>query len=378
MAEYAERTRHPMGERSVPIIAVVIPCYRVKDHILEVLARIPAMVSMVVCVDDACPEESGSFIERHVHDPRVSVLRHTVNRGVGGAVMTGYRVALQAQAEVVVKIDGDGQMDPALLPAFIRPILAGAADYTKGNRFYDPESVRGMPLARLLGNAALSFMTKLSSGYWHIFDPTNGYTAIHGAVLRRLPLDKLSARYFFESDMLFRLHTLRAVVVDMPMPAVYAQETSHLSIGRVLPSFMWGHLRNTVKRLIYNYFLRDFQLASLELVLGILLLVFGTVFGTVEWLASAHTGKTASAGTVMLSALPIIVGLQMILSAFNYDMANVPRRALHVSLLNHGEESSTPAAPLSRLSYTKTLAEVTRQRDVQDVHRVALDNARES
>jgi dolichol-phosphate mannosyltransferase len=321
-----------VDNQPAPGVAVVVPCYRVQAYILDVLAAIPPVVSWVFCVDDACPEGSGAFIEQHVHDPRVAVLRHQTNRGVGGAVMTGYRAALQQHADIVVKIDGDGQMDPGLIPHFIQPILAGTADYTKGNRFYHPHSVRSMPWARLCGNAVLSFMTKLSSGYWHIFDPTNCYTAIHRAVLLQLPLEQISERYFFESDMLFRLNTLRAVVVDVPMEAVYTHASSNLSIVRVFPSFVAGHLRNTLKRILYNYFLRDFHLASLEWILGVLLLSFGTVFGVIEWGLSASRGTPASAGTVMLSALPIMVGLQMLLSAFNYDMANVPQRPIHRDL----------------------------------------------
>ena len=138
---------------------------------------------------------------------------------------------------VVVKVDGDGQMDPRLIPSFVYPILRGEADYTKGNRFFDLESVRTMPRFRLLGNAILSFMTKLSSGYWNLFDPTNGFTAIHTDVARHLPFDKISRRYFFETDILFRLNTLRAVVVDVPMEAKYGDEVSNLKISKIVLEF---------------------------------------------------------------------------------------------------------------------------------------------
>src|SRR5262249_25404382 len=149
-------------------IGVVIPCFRVRAHILDVLARIGRSVSAVYVVDDACPEKTGDLVESTVRDPRVRVLRHEANQGVGGAVMTGYREALAQGMDIVVKIDGDGQMDPALLPRFTRPIIEGSADYTKGNRFFDVASMKPMPPIRLIGNAALSFMSKLSSGYWDI------------------------------------------------------------------------------------------------------------------------------------------------------------------------------------------------------------------
>ena len=313
-------------------IAVVIPCYRVVKHILHVIGAVPAFVDMIICVDDCCPEKSGQFIAGNAADPRVRVIFNPVNLGVGGAMIAGYRAAIQMGADIAVKVDGDGQMDPALIPRFVAPIMRGSADYAKGNRFYRPESLSKMPAIRLIGNAVLSFMSKMSTGYWNLFDPTNGYTAVHTAALRQLPLDKISQRYFFESDLLFRLSTVRAVVVDVPMDAKYEDEKSNLSVSRIIVPFIGGHLRNTLKRLVYSYLLRDFNFASLHWLLGPVLVLFGIGFGAYEWMQSLQTGVTASAGTVMLSALPIIVGLQMLLSAFNFDVANVPRRPLHLDL----------------------------------------------
>lgn len=318
-----------MSERPV---AVVIPCFREREHILEVIAAVPDVVQRIYCVDDACPDGTGDLIERDAADARVRVLRHTENRGVGGAMVTGYAAALADGCEVVVKVDGDGQMDPGLIDAFTRPILGGHADYTKGNRFHRPEDVAEMPAARLIGNALFSFMSKLSTGYWQVFDPNNGYTAIHADVLRLIPLGRVSSGYFFESDMLFRLNTLRAVVLDIPMPARYREETSHIRVHRELPRFVLGHLRNLAKRIGYNYFLRDFHVASLEWVLGPMLALFGTVFGAVQWTVHVQDGTTASAGTVMLAALPLIIGIQLTLSALQFDMANRPTVPLHLLL----------------------------------------------
>jgi glycosyltransferase involved in cell wall biosynthesis len=315
-----------------PRIAVVIPCYRVKAHILDVLAQVPYGVRTVYCVDDGCPEHSGAFVEANATDRRVVVLYNQTNRGVGGAMITGYRRALADGAEIIVKIDGDGQMDPRLLDKFVDPIRRGASDYTKGNRFFRLEGLHDMPLSRLLGNALLTFMSKLSSGYWHIFDPTNGYTAIHAAVLGQLPLDKISERYFFESDMLFRLSTVRAVVTDVPMTAVYGEARSGLVIHRILLPFLGGHAANFLKRIFYNYFLRDFQIASVEWILGPILALGGFTFGVWSWAASNAANTPATAGTVMIAALPIIVGIQMILGALNYDIQNTPQRPLHPAL----------------------------------------------
>jgi dolichol-phosphate mannosyltransferase len=308
-----------------PRIAVVIPCYKVRDHILDVLARIGPEVSLIVAVDDKCPAGSGRFIEENCRDPRVSVRYNEVNLGVGGAVLHGYRGALEGGADICVKVDGDGQMDPALIPQIVAPIVNGIADYSKGNRFYYPEDVRSMPAARLFGNAALSFMTKLSSGYWSIFDPTNGYTAIHRAALERLPLHRIDHRYFFESDMLFRLYLLGAVVLDVPMTAVYKDEKSNLKIRKVVLPFLFKNLRNFGKRIFYGYFLRDLNIASLELVAGLVLLSFGLIFGVSEWIAAASRGEVASPGTVMLAGLPVIAGLQLLLGFLAFDYASAPR-----------------------------------------------------
>jgi glycosyltransferase involved in cell wall biosynthesis len=263
----------------------------------------------------------------------VVVLEHAENRGVGGAVMTGYEAAIADGAAVIVKVDGDGQMDASLIPNFVAPILAGEADYTKGNRFFDLEQIRAMPPMRLFGNAVLSLITKLSSGYWDIFDPTNGFTAIHADAARHLPFKKISRRYFFETDMLFRLNTLRAVVVDVPMDAVYGDEVSNLKISKIVTEFLGKHIRNFFKRLFYNYYLRDMSLASIELPLGIALFIMGSCYGGWHWLASARADVITPAGTVMLAALPILMGAQLMLAFLAYDIASVPRRPIHKKTL---------------------------------------------
>jgi glycosyltransferase involved in cell wall biosynthesis len=306
-------------------IAVVIPCHRVTGHVLGVIAAMGPEVDAIYCVDDACPDASGDFIEANNRDPRVRVLRHAQNQGVGGAVMTGYRQAIADGATAIAKIDGDGQMDPALLPAFTGPILRGDADYTKGNRFWNPRALGEMPFVRRFGNLALSFMAKASAGYWDIFDPTNGYTVISAKVAAELPFDSISKRYFFETDMLFRLNTFRAVVVDVPMDASYGTETSGLRISKILFEFLVKHIRNTIKRIAYNYYLRDLSIASLELLAAIALLVFGAVFGGWHWWHYAGLGVSAPVGTIMIATIAVVSGLQFLLAFLGYDIANVPR-----------------------------------------------------
>ena len=313
-------------------IAVAIPCYKVTQQVLGVISAIGPEVEVIYAVDDACPNGSGRFIEENNVDTRVRVLYHAENRGVGGAVVTAYRAAISDGVDIVVKIDGDGQMNPALLPLFVRSIQRGRADYTKGNRFYRPESLRGMPPVRLFGNAVLSLMTKFSCGYWSSMDPTNGYTAVHTAVLRKLPLERLERRYFFETDMLYHLNTIRAVVQDVPMDAVYADEESNLKVSKVMPEFLRKHASRLFKRYAYQYLLRDFNIGSLYSILGILLCLSSMVFGGVHWFQSAVSGKTASSGTVMFAALPMIIGIQFLIAFLHYDVSNVPRDALSPEL----------------------------------------------
>jgi dolichol-phosphate mannosyltransferase len=310
------------------MIAVVIPCYRTSRQILDVLSRIDANVARIYVVDDACPEGTGDLVEASRPDDRVRVLRHERNRGVGAAMVTGYRAALADGAQIVVKIDGDGQMDPAQLSRLVAPIAMGAADYAKGNRFYDFALLQDMPRVRLLGNALLSLVNKISSGYWNVMDPTNGYTAIHRAALEALPLGKIDSGYFFESDMLFRLYTVRAVVRDVPLRARYAGESSNLRIGRVLRDFPGKYVSATLKRIFYSYFLRDFNAGTLQLASGLLLLSLGTAYGVTKWINSSVSGFPTTSGAVMLAALPVLVGVQLLLGALQFDIQNVPRTPL--------------------------------------------------
>jgi glycosyltransferase involved in cell wall biosynthesis len=309
-------------------IAVVIPCYRVRTQVLDVIGAIGDGVDAIYVVDDACPEGSGDLVAASCSDSRVVVLRHQDNAGVGAAVMTGYRQALAERADIVVKVDGDGQMDPALIPAFVRPLAAGLADYAKGNRFFWLDGLAEMPHLRLFGNAVLSFIAKLATGYWNLMDPTNGYTAIHRTALAALPLPRIDRRYFFESDMLFRLYTIRAVAIDVPMRARYGTETSSLSVRRAAVSFPLLYANRLAKRFFYAYLLRDFNAGSAATVLGALFVLAGACFGAVKWLASYTSGVPSTTGSVMLAAIPLLLGGHLLISAFNYDIGNMPKQPL--------------------------------------------------
>jgi glycosyltransferase involved in cell wall biosynthesis len=325
---YLPEPRPDNHYRSINSICVVIPCYKVKEKVLDVIARIGDEVATILVIDDACPEGTGRHVQANCSDPRVKVIYHQQNKGVGGAVVTGYREALNnPKTDIVIKIDGDGQMDPALIPSLVRPILEGTADYTKGNRFHHLEHLRPMPELRLFGNAFLSFTVKAVTGYWNVMDPTNGYTAIHRDTLAQLALKKLDERYFFESDMLFRLAILRAVVTDVPMPAKYEDETSSLNIRKVVFAFPPKYFIRLLKRLFYNYFLWDFNVASVMLLASVISVFFGITFGSYHWYIAAMTGSDTPLGTIMIPTLALTLGFQMFLYFLQQDVFSVPRKS---------------------------------------------------
>jgi dolichol-phosphate mannosyltransferase len=306
-------------------IHVVIPAYRVERHIVALIGRIGPEIEKIWVVDDACPNSSGDLVKKQVKDKRVSVILNPENLGVGGAVVAGYKEALEAGAEVVVKLDGDGQMHPEDIPTLVRPIELGEADYAKGNRFDSLDDLYLMPRIRIFGNAVLSLWSKLSSGYWGVTDPTNGFTAIHRAALTKIDLDKLSKRYFFESDMLFRLNIAGAVVEDAALPARYGDEKSNLKIRKVLVEFPIKYTRNLLKRIFYRYYLREWSIASFELPLGLGLGIFGAWFGLSSFFAAAEAGRTTTAGQATIASLAIILGVQLMLSFLAYDIQSEPR-----------------------------------------------------
>jgi glycosyltransferase involved in cell wall biosynthesis len=306
-------------------ISVVIPAFKVSRHLRNLLQRIGEEVTHIIVVDDFCPEESGKIaLDLSKTDTRISVIFHDQNMGVGGAVKSGYTKALALESDIIVKLDGDGQMNPEDILKLIDPILNDSANYSKGNRFYDVEAILQMPRIRILGNLVLSFISKLSTGYWMLFDPNNGFTAISSKTLRNVPLHKVDDRYFFESDMLFRLNLIRANVVDIPLPAIYGSEISNLSLTRALFEFLYKHNRNFWKRIAYSYFLREFTLASIEFLLGILLLTFGIGFGFFNFMNSQINNSATPTGTLILIALSVLSGLQFLLGFFSYDIQISP------------------------------------------------------
>ena len=309
-----------MSEKLIPKIVVVIPCYKVSKQILKVISNIPEQVSNIILVDDQCPEKTGEFVAKNINDPRVTVLTNSENLGVGGATKTGYLQAIKYQADIIVKLDGDGQMNPKDITKLTKAITEEKYNYAKGNRFFTIKNVQQMPIVRKFGNLVLSFMSKLSTGYYEIFDPNNGFTAIDSDYLTQLPLDEIDNRYFFESDMLYQLNLLGAKVSDIPLPAIYKDEHSSLNIWQSIIIFPKNHLINFTKRIIYTYYLRDFNIASVQLLVGTIFFWWGSVLGLTTWLHNMKNGVSSATGTIMLVGILIITGVQLLLSFLNFDM----------------------------------------------------------
>lgn len=325
-----------------PHVAVIIPCFNVERQVERVVASVPQTVRTLVVVDDCSTDATAAALAR-LSDPRVVRVAHSANQGVGGAMVSGYRAALERGAQICVKMDGDGQMAPEYLPQLLEPLLRGEADYSKGNRFRDLDALVQMPRLRLIGNGVLSFLTKLVSGYWSIFDPTNGYTAIHADVLQRLDLDRLDRRYFFETSMLIELNIQGAVVRDVEIPARYADEVSSLRVWSEVLRFPPRLLRGFARRFFWRYMIRDFNVLTLCVLAAVPLLLFGLVFGGYRWWLSSTTGVPATAGTTILAALPVILGFQCLLSAVMLDMLYQPARPLIRSLRRAGDARQSRA-----------------------------------
>ena len=319
----------PRRELKSHSIAAVIPAYRVAGQIAGVLRDLPPYLKHVIVVDDASTDGTAALVQAAAkRDRRVILLRHVKNLGVGGAMVTGFRKALDLGAEIVVKIDGDGQMDIAYLDALLMPLIQGRADFCKGNRFRDFAALRRMPLIRRIGNMGLGFLAKAATGYWNLFDPTNGFLALRSETLAQLPLDQIDRGYYFEISMLANLYLLGAVVQDVPMPARYRDEVSNLAVERVLLEFPFKLLGTFLRRLALKNFLYDFSMVSIYLLTGLPLLLFGLIFGGVKWAHYYRLGTPAPTGTVILPTLSVLLGIQLLLSAVESDLRSVPRQPL--------------------------------------------------
>lgn len=304
-------------------IGVVLPAYNEAAFLLAVIGSLPASVDKIYLVDD-CSTDDTPQVAAAIRDERLTYIRLETNLGVGGAVVSGYRRALADGCDFVVKIDADGQMDGNEIERLLAPLLYGVADYVKGSRFYAARGSSSMPAVRKLGSVALSFMTKAATGYWHIFDSQCGFTAVRASYLRLIPLDHLAKDYFFENSMLLWLNVYNARVVDMPVTTIYGEEESGIRYGRILFGFPRRLFVGWLRRFARKYFLVDFGAIAALFSFGCLLLAFGIVFGAVHWSLSAQNGTPTPTGTVMIAALPLIVGVQLLLQALLLEVSGSP------------------------------------------------------
>ena len=306
------------------VIAAVIPTYRARSTIFRVVERALAVVDFVIVVDDACPESTGELV-RGI-DPRIHVIKHDVNRGVGGATKTGFEEALARGADYIVKIDADDQMEVGYVPQMIGILEENPdVDLVKGNRFADSATLRSMPIARLIGNAGLTFLIKFSSGYWTIVDPTNGFIALRADALRLIDMQSLAERYFFEIDLLCSLGLRRRVIAELEMPAIYGEERSSLSITKTFFSFPGKLAARFVRRLLVNYLIVEINVGSLCGLIGLPLLFSAIVFGSHEWAVSIASKTPRPTGTIVLALLLFMIGFQLSLQALLYDVQFSPK-----------------------------------------------------
>ena len=301
-------------------VAVVIPCYKVEGTIRQVLESLPDFIDYILPVDDCSPDNTGRLLcEAALNDSRIRPIRHTKNGGVGSAMVSGFRSALELEADFIFKMDGDGQMDPAYLEPMLKKIST-SCDFVKGNRFQDRNNIDKMPVIRRIGNLGMSFGVQMASGYWNISDPTNGYFGIRRETLQQLQLERLAPRFFFESSLITELYYTGARICDLSMPAIYGNEKSNLSVTRTLFSFPGKLAKAHFRRILLRYFIYDFNINSLYILFGTPLFIFGLVFGLFKWIHFASAGIPAPTGTIMVAVLCVVLGFQMLLASVQYDI----------------------------------------------------------
>ncbi len=317
-------------------IIAVVPCYRSAHIAPKVVSDIIKYVDFVVCVDDLCPDKTGLIIQNQVKSDKLRVIFHKRNKGVGGATKTGIKIAESLGAEIIVKIDSDGQMDASYIPNLIDPIINKTSEYTKGNRFRNIAVLMKMPKIRLIGNIILSFITKLSTGYWELFDPTNGFIAFNTKILSRIEYEKTDNRYFFETDLLFRAGLCDVLISEIEIPAIYKNEKSGLNPFIESIRYFISHIIIFIKRIIYQYFLIDFNPGSLSFFLGFL----GTIYTLFSGLRSIIYYKSLNIesplGMKILFLTSAIISVQLFISFMYYDSTQRPLRRQLKSLSNKG------------------------------------------
>ena len=303
-------------------VAVVVPAHNEEKLIGRTIRAVPEFVDFVVVVDDASTDATAKRA-REVEDPRLTLIERQVNAGVGGAIMDGHKQALELGADVNVVMAGDAQMDPDYLPSLLDPIADEGYGFTKANRFYSRQALVGMPAIRIFGSIMLSFATKLASGYWNLFDPQNGYTAITRQALRQIDPDRVARSYSFENDLLIWLGIANVRAKDVPVPAVYGEEVSGMRLFRVVPELSRLLFVGFWRRIFLKYVLMSFSPIALLLFTGLFLCLVGIGVGI--WaLVVTSSAAAPTAGTVLLAVGPLLVGINMLVHALTLDIQQTP------------------------------------------------------
>lgn len=303
-------------------IAVVVPAYREEALIAETIRGVPEYVDHILVIDD-CSPDATSQAAKSVADPRLEVIRLEVNQGVGGAITTGHRRAMDLGCDIMVVMAGDNQMDPDELPRLLHPILDHEYGFAKGNRIFSATSLEGMPRYRIVGNMVLTFLNKAASGYWNLVDPQNGYTAVTREALELVPLDRVSKRYEFENDLLIWLNIAGVRAKDVNIPARYGAEVSTIRLHTAVPRISWLLFRGFWRRIWYKYVLWSFSPIAAMLFLGLFLLLIGLALST--WVVyEAFSGVSPTAGTAIFAVVPAMSGFYLLVQALVLDILATP------------------------------------------------------
>jgi len=307
-------------------IGVVIPYYNAAKHIEKVVEKLPVYIDKIIIVDD-CGKEPipESLIAQAASADRIIIVKNEKNLGVGGATKSGFTKAIELKLDYIIKVDSDDQMDSKFIPDLLRPLLEGKAEYAKGNRFKDFKALRQMPFTRKMGNLGLSFLIKAASGYWNNFDPTNGFFAIKVDVLKKLDFKNIHRDYYFESSLISELYFQEARIKDVAMPANYGDEKSNMQVWKIPFIFIPKLTKTFCKRILKSYFIYDFNIASVYLIFGVPMFLFGFIYGIYNWIHYASIGEFTPTGTIMLITVSLILGFQLLLQAIQFDISKAPK-----------------------------------------------------
>lgn len=304
-------------------IGVVVPAYNEASLIGKTILGIPNYVDKIVAVDDSSTDKTYKKLRNlQAKNKKLTVVKHRKNLGVGGSIMSGYKKLFDENIDIAVVMAGDNQMDPQYLPSLLNKIIENGFDVAKGNRFMHRKELARMPFYRFVGNIFLTFLAKLASGYWSIFDVSNGYVVSKISTLRLVDFNKVKNRFEFETSMLINLNIVGAKVADVPIPAVYGSEVSDLKVLEVLPGMLWNSFTGFWERIFYKYIFPNTHPVAVFLATGIAFMLVGIVIGV--WSIIVTSGHP-TASTTILAVIPFILGFQFCLTALVIDIQNEPK-----------------------------------------------------